>query len=91
MRSTSISKRAARLLLSTRRQLPYRSTGQAEPSYRTQDSIATMPLSCKGAPSLALALAVDAIADKLTDLKPADPLAKRCTLDEAYNAAGSFL
>lgn len=64
-------------------QLSYRSTGQAEPSYRTQDSLSTLSLSRKGDQSLALALVVDAIAGKLTDLKPTDPLANLRTLDEA--------
>lgn len=64
-------------------QLSYRPTGHAESSYRTQGSVDTLPLSRKGDQSLALALVVEAIAEKLTDLKPTDPLANLRTLDEA--------
>ncbi len=64
-------------------QLSYRPTGHVEPSYRAQDSPATLSLSRKGDQSLALAMVVDAIAGKMASLKPADPLANLRTLDEA--------
>ncbi|UBF27468.1 hypothetical protein K9N68_05850 [Kovacikia minuta CCNUW1] len=67
----------------TEGQLSYGPTGQAEKSYRTQDNLPSLPFTSKGDQSLALTLVVDAIAGKLIDLKPVDPLANLELLEKA--------
>jgi biotin operon repressor len=64
--------------------LSYVLQDRREPSYRTQDrSDLINPAAVRSDSATALALVVDAIAGKLQDLKPDDPLANLRSLEEA--------
>ncbi len=64
--------------------LSYVSQDKAQLSYRTQDRPDLInPAAVRSDSAVALALVVDAIAGKLQDLKPADPLANLRSLEEA--------
>ncbi len=64
--------------------LSYVSQDKSQLSYRTQDRPDLInPAAVRSDSATALALVVDAIAGKLQDLKPADPLANLRSLEEA--------